>query len=56
MTRRLVPHWVALQHVLPGFDPWQAGEWTLDQALVLEVLADDVALSARVARAARSRR
>jgi len=54
VTRRLVQHWAALHHDL-GRDPWLAGSWTLDEALVIEVYAEDAALSRRVAAAQRRR-
>lgn len=54
MTRRLGQHWAALHHDL-GCDPWQAEHWTLDEALVVEVYAQDAALSRRVAAAQRCR-
>ena len=52
VKRRLVQHWVTLHQHL-GRDPWQADCWTLDEALVIETYALDVALKARVSHAQR---
>jgi len=55
VKRRLVQHWATL-HTQLGRDPWQAGCWTLDEALVIECFAEDAALNARVAAAQRRAR
>lgn len=50
MTRRLIVHWVALHQDL-GLNPHDAGSWTLDEAIVAEVYAEDSARARRVAAA-----
>lgn len=54
MIRRLVPHWLALQ--ILGRDPWDAGDWTLDEALTIELIAESIALEQRVAAAMKQAR